>query len=79
MVYCDLYHVTDVLWNSPSSAFQISQNLLILLSVDHSLSVAESLQGMSNGTIFMCRIEGLNKLCRFVLTVSFVLELVQLP
>jgi len=49
------------------------------LTVDHRLSVAESLQGMSNVTIFMCRSEGLNKLCRIVLTVSFVLELVRLP
>lgn len=79
MVYCDLYHVTDILWNFPPSAFQISQNLLIALSMDHRFSVVESLQGMSNVTIFVCRIEDLNKLCRFVLTVSFVLELVQLP
>lgn len=49
------------------------------LSMDHRLSVTESLQGMSNVTVFMCGIESLNKLCRFVLTVSFVLELVQLP
>lgn len=48
------------------------------LSMDHRFSVAESLQGMSDVTIFMCRIEGLDKLCMFVLTVSFVLELVQL-
>lgn len=29
MVYFNLYRVTDILWNSPPSAFQISQNSLI--------------------------------------------------
>lgn len=78
MIYCNLFHVTDILWHSLSSAFKISQNLLILLSMDHRLAEAESFQDMSNVTVFMCRIEDLDKLCVFVLTVSFVLDLVQL-
>lgn len=77
-VYCDLFHVTDILWNSPSRALRISKNLMILLSIYHRLAVAESLQGMSDVTVLLCRIEDLDKLSIFVLTVSFVLELVQL-
>lgn len=53
VVYCDLYHATDILWDSPLRAFWISGNLLMTLKKDFRSSVAESLEDLSGCNFYV--------------------------
>lgn len=53
VVYCDLHHATDILWDSPLRAFWISGNLLMTLKKDFRSSVAESLEALSGCNFYV--------------------------
>lgn len=53
VVYCDLHHATDILWDSPLRAFWVSGNLLMTLKKYFRSSVAESLEAISSYSFYV--------------------------